>query len=361
MYYNKTLIYQRYTQNMPVPGEHLVVESCPFDPDDDPPAGGFTVKNLYLSLDPYMRGQMRQTDLTATYSTPWTEGQPAVVTALSVILKSNNPAVKAGDLVYALTNASEYAMVPSQLAAFTKKYPFAYTGSVPLQLPAGIAPSALIGALGVAGLSAYASFFEFVPEARLGKTLVVSAAAGGVGQLIGQIAKMQGMKVIGSTGSDEKVDFVVRELEFDAAWNYKTESTACALKRLAPEGVDVYYDNVGGEQLETALRHMKNYGIVIMSGMMSELNKSSRDLYGVKSLVEVILRRLKLCGFVSTDPEMLGKYATPFEQDMGRWLVEGRIKTKEEVVDGIENSPLAFINMLQGNKFGKMVVKTGIE
>ncbi|KAI1315502.1 NAD(P)-binding protein [Xylariaceae sp. FL0255] len=352
MHPNKTLIYRRYTPHMPVPGEHLAVESRPFDQDAEPPVGGITIKNMYLSLDPYMRGQMRDQDLTATYSIPWVESEPAVVTTLSTVLKSDHPILRPGDLVFAMADAGEYAAVPAELAAIARK----------IETPSpNVAPSALVGALGVAGLSAYVSFFEFVPEPRKGKTLFVSAASGGVGQIIGQLAKMHEMKVIGSTGSEEKANYVTEELGFDAAWNYKTETTKEALSKLAPEGLDVYYDNAGGEQLETALLHMKNYGVVVMSGMMSQYNKSFEDTYGVRTLMQVVFKRLRLFGFICSDPCMVEKYIVCFEQDMSRWLAEGTIKTKEEVIDGIENAPRALVQMLQGDKFGKMVVKTSVE
>lgn len=255
MHSNKALIYKSYTPYCPVPGEHVVVESRPFDIEAPPPPGGITVKNLYLSLDPYQRGQMRRPSDAGTYSIPWIENEPAVVTALSIVLQSDSPRFKAGDLVAGMAGAGEYAAISADFAAATRVIPPAPPGVV-------IAPETVIGALGISGLSAYISFNEYVKEPRAGKTIFISAASGGVGQVVGQMAKMYGMKVIGSTGSPEKVDFVVNELGFDAAWNYKTEKTADALDRLAPEGIDVYYDNVGGEQLETALTKMKDFGTI---------------------------------------------------------------------------------------------------
>lgn len=255
MHSNKALIYKSYTPYCPVPGEHVVVESRPFDIEAPPPPGGITVKNLYLSLDPYQRGQMRRPSDAGTYSIPWIENEPAVVTALSIVLQSDSPRFKAGDLVAGMAGAGEYAAISADFAAATRVIPPAPPGVV-------IAPETVIGALGISGLSVYISFNEYVKEPRAGKTIFISAASGGVGQVVGQMAKMYGMKVIGSTGSPEKVDFVVNELGFDAAWNYKTEKTADALDRLAPEGIDVYYDNVGGEQLETALTKMKDFGTI---------------------------------------------------------------------------------------------------
>lgn len=198
---------------------------------------------------------MRLPTDTGTYSQAWIEDQPAVVTTLSMVLRSDIPSFKSGDLVAAMAPAGEFAAIPAELVPQARVLP-------PLPPGVNIAPQTIVGALGVAGLSAYVSFHEFVKEPRAGKTLFVSAASGGVGQIVGQLAKMNGMKVIGSTGSAAKVDFVVDELGYDGAWNYKTEKTSDALERLAPEGLDVYYDNVGGEQLETALTKMKDFGTI---------------------------------------------------------------------------------------------------
>jgi len=220
-----------------------------------------------------------------------------------------------------------------------------------------IAPATLIGALGIAGFSAYISFYEFVKEPRAGKTFVVSAASGGVGQVVGQIARLHGMKVIGSTGTPEKVDFVTKELGFSGAWNYKAEKTRDALNRLAPEGIDVYYDNVGGEQLETAITFMKDHGTIVSSGMVSQYNKPDEEKYGIRTGMNFFLKRLTINGFICSDPQHLEKYLPTFGNDMVTWIAEGKIKTKEEVVTGIDKSPEALIRMWRGDKFGKMVVK----
>lgn len=257
MYSNKTFVYKAYTPYCLVPGVHLTVEPRSFDPETNPPPGGITLKNMYLSLDPYQRGQIRLPTDSGTYSIPWVEGEPAVVITLSTVLKSDNPSFNPGDLVLAMADASEYATVPAELIAMTRPLP-------PLPSGVDISPATLINTLGIPGLSAYISFFEFIREPRAGKTILISAASGGVGQIVGQLAKMHGMKVIGSTGSAAKVDFLVNELGFDAAWNYKEETTTTALGRLAPDGLDFYYDNVGGEQLEVVLTMMKDYGVIGM-------------------------------------------------------------------------------------------------
>lgn len=346
---NKCLIYKRYTVGWPVPGEHLTLEDRPFDPEAPPPPNGFTVKNHYLSFEPYQRGQMRLATDQVDYSIPWTEDQPALLSTLATVLKSNNEAFKPGDLINATTWAGEYAVVPAEMAALAYPYP-------PPPPGVNISQPTLIGALGMAGMTAYISFNEYVKEPRAGKTFLVSAASGGVGQIVGQLAKMHGMKVIGSTGSQEKVDFVVKELGFDGAWNYKEEKTADALKRLAPEGIDVYYDNVGGEQLETTLLHMNHFGQIVVSGMISIYNDLEGQRYGVQTLMEFVFRRLTMTGFIFTD-EKHRKYLDTFAKDMVTWLAEGKIKTKEHVLVGMESAPEALIKVWKGEKFGKMVLK----
>ncbi|KAI1393105.1 NAD(P)-binding protein [Hypoxylon trugodes] len=350
MHNNETLIYKRFTAYFPVPGEHLATGSRLFDLEADPPPGGIIIMNRYLSLDPYQRGQIRLPTDMGTYSMPWVEGEPAVLTTLSTVLKSDNPRFKSGDVVIAMANAAKYAAVTADLTEMARVLP-------PPQPGMEIAPSKLISTLGVPGLSAYVSFFEFIHEPRRGKTIWISAASGGVGQIIGQLAKMNGMKVIGSTGSAEKVGFLIKELGFDAAWNYKTETTAAALQRLAPEALDIYYDNVGGEQFETALVAMKDYGTIVSSGMVSQCNRPVEEKYGIRTGMNIFLKRLTIYGFVCSDPHNMEKYLASFGTDMISWICQGKIKTKEEVVVGISNAPEAFVRMLRGEKFGKMVLK----
>lgn len=334
-----------------MPGEHLAIESRPFDQAAPAPPGGITIKNTYLSLDPYQRGQMRAPGYVGSYSIPWVEGEPAVLMTLATVLKSDSPTCKPGNFVLAMAAAGEYAAVPAEMVASVRVM------SMPEIVDADIAPPTLLGARGVAGLSAYVSFHEFVKEPRAGKTIWISAASGGVGQFVGQMAKISGMKVIGSTGSQEKVDFVVKELGFDKAWSHKTEKTADALSRLAPEGIDVYYDNVGGEQLEVALTRMKDFGQIISSGMVAVYNDPDEKKYGIRTGMNIFLRRLTINGFVCSDPQNMEKYMPSFATDMVTWIAQGKIKTKEEVMVGTDNAPDALVRMWKGDKFGKMVMK----
>lgn len=244
---NTALIFKKVPESFPIVGEHLSVETREFEVDMSPPEGGLTVKNIYISFDPYQRGAMREPD-NATWAPAFTLGQPIFSGAVSRVLKSNVEHLSVGDLVWGMFGAEEYSVVPAAFVPMVRK----------LKNPLGLDPILFTGALGVAGLSAYGPFYEF-GKPQAGQTIFISAASGAVGQIVGQLAKLEGLKVVGSVGSDEKLEFV-KDLGFDAAFNYKKEGVAEALARLAPEGLDIYFDNVGGETLDSALGAMKDFG-----------------------------------------------------------------------------------------------------
>lgn len=248
MVLNTGLIFKKAPVASPVVGEHFSIETRDFDLAAEPPEGCITVKNIYLSFDPYQRGCMREPDA-GTWAPPFMPGHPLICGAVSVVLKSTVPSFQSGDLVWGMFGAEEYSLVPPFLLPMVRK----------LDNPLGLDPILYTGALGISGLSAYASLYEFGKPEK-GQTIYISTASGGVGQIVGQLAKIEGLTVIGSVGSDEKLDFIVEELGFDAGFNYKKESVADALQRLAPGGIDIYYDNVGGETLDAALAAMKDFG-----------------------------------------------------------------------------------------------------
>ena len=236
-----------------MPGEHLTVEAREFDPSADPPQGGVITKNYYVSFDPYQRGRMRNPEI-KSYSPPFTLGQPLTNRAVAKILKSSNEKFKEGDLVVGMLGTEEYTTASAEMANGLQK----------LENPHGLDPAVYIGALGMPGLTAYSSLYE-IGKPKKGETIFISAASGAVGQLVGQLAKHEGLRVIGSVGSDDKLDFITKELKFDGGFNYKKENPRDALKRLAPDGIDIYYENVGGSQLDSALAAMKNFGRVSAS------------------------------------------------------------------------------------------------
>lgn len=246
---NKSIIFTAVPTHNPVPGEHITLEDRPFDPSQLPPQNGLVAKTLWVSLDPYMRGRMRP-PTTASYSAPYTLGEPIVAYAIIQVLSSNDPRYAKGEIVYGQFPVAEYSIVTKELLDRVVTRRVHHLENAPL--------SNWLSILGSTGLTAYSSLYR-IGTPKAGETIFVSSAAGAVGLFVGQIAKIEGLRVIGSVGSDDKLDFI-RENGFDDGFNYKKEKTFEALKRLAPDGIDIYYENVGGEQLEAALAAMNNFG-----------------------------------------------------------------------------------------------------
>jgi NADPH-dependent curcumin reductase CurA len=345
MVQNKGVIFKKVPEGLPVPGKDIAVEVREFDLEQQPPQGGVTTKNIYASFDPYQRGRMRE-PTKISYSPPFTLGEPITNNTVAKILKSDTPKFKSGDLVVGHLPIEEYSVVSKNLAASMKK----------IENPYNLDPIEFLGLMGMPGLTAYSSYYE-IGKPKKGETIFISAASGAVGQLVGQLAKHDGLRVIGSVGSDEKLDFILKELNFDGGFNYKKETPVDALKRLAPNGVDIYYENVGGVQLEAAINAMNDFGRVIACGMVSEYNKPDPEKYGVKNLFLVVSRRLTIRGFIVGDSNMGPLYNEERNENVAKWLSEGTIKAKISVTEGIDNAPEGFVGMLQGKNFGKAVLK----
>ncbi|EXJ62555.1 hypothetical protein A1O7_02993 [Cladophialophora yegresii CBS 114405] len=349
---NKSLIFSAVPTHAPIPGEHITLEDRPFDLSARPPQHGITGRTLWISLDPYMRGRMRPAS-TASYSPAYTLGAPLTAYALVQVLSSDTDIFHPGDIVYGQFPVAEYSAITREMLdrPVVRKV-YALEG-----LPAPLAPlSPWLSVLGSTGLTAYASLYKIGVPKR-GETIFVSSAAGAVGLFVGQIARIEGLTVIGSVGDDEKLRFIRESGGFHDGFNYKKERTAEALKRLAPSGVDIYYDNVGGEQLEAALEAMNEFGRIVVCGMISQYNKPAAEQYAVRGLTNVLSKRLKIQGFVVTDPEFF-KYREERDEKMIQWLKEGKLKNIEHVTEGIENAAEAFVAMLEGSKaFGKALLK----
>jgi len=250
MVQNKGVIFRRVPSGWPVPGQDLVIEDRPFDLETNPPEGGITTKNYYVSFDPYQRGRMRSPEI-KSYSAPFELGKPITNRTVSKVLKSSTPKFSPGDVIISqdVTPMEEYSVLDASFVEKARK----------LDNPYNLDPKVFVGALGMPGLTAYSSLYE-IGQPKKGETIFISAASGAVGQIVGQLAKHEGLKVYGSVGDDKKLDFIIKELGFDGGFNYKKEKPADALKRIAPQGLDIYYENVGGEQLEAALNHMNQFG-----------------------------------------------------------------------------------------------------
>jgi NADPH-dependent curcumin reductase CurA len=250
MVQNKGVIFKQVPNGWPVPGQDLAVEAREFDLEQTPPEGGITVRNYYASFDPYQRGRMRPAHI-KSYSPAFELGKPITNRSIMKVIKSNTDKFQPGDVIISggVSPIEEYSVLDKDFVASASK----------LNNPYNLDPKVFLGALGMPGLTAWSSFYE-IGQPKKGETIFISAASGAVGQLVGQLAKHEGLKVIGSVGDDKKLDFIIKELGFDGGFNYKTEKPADALKRLAPEGIDIYYENVGGEQLEAAINAMNNFG-----------------------------------------------------------------------------------------------------
>ncbi|KAH8797274.1 hypothetical protein F5884DRAFT_848319 [Xylogone sp. PMI_703] len=277
--------------------QHLAVECHEFDLEQAPPEGGIVTKNFYTSFDPYIRGRIRDKTV-KLYSDAYELGEVIVSSSIARVLKSDSSKFKVGDLIVGFIPAEEYSSIPKQLAESHNK----------IENPCNLDLLFFLG--------------------PLGETIFISAASGAVGQLVGQIAERESLRVIGSVGSDEKLEFVMEELGFDGGFNYKKEKPGDALDRLAPDGVDIYYENVGGEQLEAALKAKNNCGRIVSCGMVSEYNKSPEERYGSKNLLMV--------GFVVTDADMGPAYAKERDENVGKWLYKGSCKAKFSVTDSID-------------------------
>ncbi|KAI4264115.1 MAG: hypothetical protein L6R42_000777 [Xanthoria sp. 1 TBL-2021] len=346
MVQNKGLIFKQIPQGWPVPGKDLVIEDQGFDLNTEPPQDGITTQNFYVSFDPYQRGRMRAPE-SKSYFPSFELGKAITNSAVAKVLKSSNSKFSEGDIVVGMIGTEEYSIVSAEV-----------TNSMMRKLdnPHNLDPRLFIGALGMPGLTAYSSFYD-IGEPKKGETIFISAASGAVGQIVGQLAKHEGLTVIGSVGSDEKLDFITKDLNFDSGFNYKKEKPADALKRLAPDGIDIYYENVGGEHLDAALEQMTKFGRIVVSGMVSQYNIESPDQrYGVKNLSFMYMKRLKMRGFIVADPDMGPKYAVDHMKNVSQWIHDGTFKAQQSITEGIDNAIEGFLGMLKGENFGKAVL-----
>lgn len=305
-------------------------------PVPEPGAGEVLVKQRYISVDPAMRGWMNGR---ATYVPALPLG--AVMRALTVgeVVASNNESFAVGDAVAGLDGVQEYAVSD---------------GAMLMKADTSIAPlHAYLNTLGIAGLTAYCGLIE-VGQPKSGDTVLVSGAAGSVGAHVGQIAKIKGCRVVGIAGGKDKCHWLTSELGFDAAVDYKDGATYKALRSAAPKGIDVYFDNVGGDILEACLSQMNNRGRIACCGAISQYDgvPSAHGPRGVPGLI--VVKRLVMQGFIVMDYMDQRDAALA---DLQSWVSSGKLKVQEDVIDGIENTPQALIGLLAGENRGKRMVK----
>ncbi len=298
--------------------------------------GEVLVKNLWMSVDPYMRGRMIDRK---SYVEPFAIGKVMDAGAVGEVVESNNPAFPVGSKVAHMSGWREF---------------FISTGESLQLLPESPVPEqAFLGVLGMPGMTAYTGLLK-IGELKEGDNVFVSAASGAVGAIVCQIAKLKGCYVAGSVGSDAKADYLLTELGVDAVVNYKTtENLQADIAKACPNGVDVYFENVGGDHLEAVLNVMNDHGRIAVCGMIDQYNATA-PVPGPSNLSLVIIKKLKIEGFIVF--EHWDGYPA-FVQEMGQWISEGKVTWKETVYNGIEEAPEAFIGLFTGKNTGKMLVK----
>ena len=317
---------------MPKESDFSLVES----PVPGPADGQVLVKTAFLSVDPYMRGRITGI---RTYADPVNIGDVMEGGAVGQVVESKHPGFAAGDFVHANWGWQEYAAV---------------NGKALRKLDPRLAPvSTALGVLGMPGMTAYFGFLE-ICKPQPGETALVSGAAGAVGSLVGQIAKIHGCRAVGIAGTDDKVAWLTRDLGFDSAFNYKTAGDyAAKLKEVCPKGIDCYFDNVGGALTDAVFLQMNNFGRMSICGQISQYNLVKPEP-GPRLLGYVLVKQLKVEGFI------VSRWAQRWPEgiaQMAKWLAEGKIQYREDVVEGFDNMARAFIGMLQGDNTGKMLVK----
>ncbi|MFT4614958.1 MAG: NADPH-dependent curcumin reductase CurA [Bacteroidia bacterium] len=305
-------------------------------PVPEPDEGEVVLRNLYISLDPAIRGWMGDDP---NYIEPIALGDAVRSTIIGRVAKSGSPDFAVGDVVTAMGGWESYTKIPALMAN-------------KLDENAGIPLSLFLGVLGPTGLTAYFGLLD-VGKPKAGETVLVSAAAGAVGSIVGQIAKMQGCRVVGMAGSDDKCAWLQDELGFDAVINYRScGDYASAIAEACPDGVDVYFDNVGGEILDAALLCLNKYARVAVCGWISTYNIP--DAPGPKNLWQLVAQSVTVQGFVVID--YLDRFPEGIAQ-LAEWVVSGQLKFREEIVDGLDNTLPTFLRLFDGSNKGKLVIR----
>ena len=305
------------------------------EPVSDPVEGQLLVKNLYLSLDPAMRGWMNEGK---SYIPPVGLGEVMRAGGIGTVITSRHPKFQAGDIVSGMLNVQEYAISD---------------GKGMVKVDPKLAPlTAYLNVLGMPGMTAYFGLLES-GQPKAGETLVVSGASGAVGATVGQVAKILGLRVVGIAGGKEKCDYAIKEFGFDACVDYKNQDVRKGLKEACPGGIDIYFDNVGGEILDIVLTRINLKARIVICGAISQYN-NTEPVKGPSNYLSLLVNRARMEGIVVFD------YAPRYKEgamQMGQWMAEGKLKSREHVVEGIETFPEALMMLFKGENFGKLVLK----
>ena len=327
---NRQVLLQRRPTGLPVPEDFAIAEG----PLPEPGPGEVLLRGIYLSLDPYMRGRMSDAK---SYAKSAEIGEVMVGQTVGEVVESRDPNFKSGDKVltplgwqlYGIASAKELTRIDARRA------PESY----------------YLGILGMPGITAWFGLFE-IGQPKPGNTVVVSAASGAVGSIVGQLAKIKGCRVVGIAGGKTKCDYVVKELGFDACIDYKAGNLLVDLREHCPKGVDVDFENVGGVILDTALRVMNLFSRIVICGLIAEY--SATEPYGYKNLRSVLVNRIRMQGMIFVDWK--DRYSEALD-GLNGYLAEGKLKYRESIVEGIDKAPKGLIALLKGDNFGKQLVK----
>jgi NADPH-dependent curcumin reductase CurA len=331
---NKQILLAARPTGFPNESDFRMVET----PLPEPGVGEFRVRVIYVSVDPYMRGRMNDVK---SYVPPFEIGGVVGGGSVGQVDASNHPEFPVGTYVSGMFGWQLYAIS---------------NGKGVVKVDPSVAPiSTALGVLGMPGLTAYFGLLD-ICDPKPGETVVVSGAAGAVGSLVGQIAKIKGCRVIGIAGTDEKIRYVVDELAFDGGFNYKTEQNYVArLRELCPNGIDVYFDNVGGPITDAVFAHINTGARISVCGQISQYNLEKPEM-GPRVLWRLVVTQAKAQGFLVFHYADRYKEVVPV---LAEWVKEGKLKYHEDIAEGIENTPKAFIGMLKGANLGKQLVKVG--
>ncbi|MBE9237254.1 NADP-dependent oxidoreductase [Anabaena aphanizomenioides LEGE 00250] len=309
------------------------------EPIPTPKAGEILIRNIYLSLDPTHRIWMSDRP---QYMPPVEIGEVMRGLVLGIVEESKNPNFQQGDLVSGLLGWQDYALITTGNLPYITKIP------QPLTVPL----TAFMAVLSFIGCTAYFGLLD-IGKPQPGETLVVSAASGAVGSLVGQIGKIKGCRVVGITSSDEKCRYLLEELGFDAAINYKTADLSAALAASCPHGIDIYFENVGGEILDAVLTQVNLNARIPLCGLISTYN-TEEPLPGPYNFSQILMKRVLIKGFIVTD--YVSQWDLAF-REMGQWIQQGKLKYQQEIVQGLENAPTAILKLFNGEKMGKLIVQ----
>ncbi|POR56715.1 NADP-dependent oxidoreductase [Bosea psychrotolerans] len=332
---NRRIVLASRPTGRPTPGNfRLETVACP-----SPAEGQVLLKVLYLSLDPYMRGRM---SAAKSYAAPVEIGQVMEGGTVAEVLESRHPGFKLGDIVLSHSGWQSHAVA---------------NGAQLRKLDPAVAPvTTALGVLGMPGFTAYAGLLT-IGQPKPGETVVVAAASGPVGSAVGQIARIKGARAVGIAGGEQKCAFIRETFGFDAVIDHSAPDFAEQLAAACPDGIDVYFENVGGKVWDAVFPLLNTFARIPVCGLVAQYN-SEGDFEGPDRLPvvmrQVLSKSLTIRGFIQR--EFVAQRPT-FEQEMSRWLAEGAVKYKEDIVEGLANAPEAFIGLLEGKNFGKLIVK----